>query len=71
MKATKVSSAPTRMRLAQQRVRSLSDVAAEDGHGADAQGQREERLAHGGVHGLAEDPVAVALEHALQKSGIR
>ena len=40
----------------------LVDVAAEDGHGADAEAQGEERLPHGGIDGL---PDAV-LEHLAE-----
>ena len=40
----------------------LVDVAAEDGHGADAEAQSEERLPHGGIDGL---PDAV-LEHLAE-----
>ena len=45
--ATKVSRTTTSDGLAQQARRLFANVAAKDGHGADAQAQGEERLVHG------------------------
>ena len=48
-----------------------ADVAAENGHGPDAQAQGEEGLAHGGVHRLPQAEVPAPSYIRLWKLGTR
>ena len=48
----------------------LPNVAAKDGQGANAQGEGEERLTHGGKDGLAQNHVSIGIIHQIVKVGL-